>query len=215
MKKRTLILGTAVLGTLLAGCSTSTEIYDPQNTTSSASRTRSLTTVSHAECFEAARAAAEDAMTSPAYLNFLEQYKQENKGRLPLMQVSDYLKNETNDPDLNMKQITDVLTKALRDSGRVRISLAAGRDAKGTFADARDLKKDKNFNQATVAKQGTLNAPTLSLEGSIISNTVRDGRTTVKVTTFNLKIADITTGEEIWSYNKPLGFKKTKPVLGF
>ncbi len=215
MNKSMLMLrGGAALAVAMFGCVSNTERFDPTDTTSDAAGVRSLLTVSASECFEAARAAAEDAMTSPAYTYFLEQYQRENNGRLPLMQVSGYLRNDTNDPDLNVAEITDVLTKALRDSGKVRITLATGRDARGTFADARDLKRDKNFNQDTVAREGTLNAPSLSLEGSIISNTVRDGSTSVKVTSFNLKIADIVTGEEIWSYNKPLGFKRSQSLFG-
>lgn len=213
MKKSMLLAGaTAML--LVTGCATKTEIFDPYDTTSSASQVRSLSTVSSAECFEAARAAAEDAMTSPAYMNYLSQFKYANNNGIPLMQVSDYLRNDTNDPDLNMREITDVLTKALRDTGKVRITLATGRDATKTLGDARDLKYDKNFNQSTVAQSGTLNAPVLSLEGSIISNITRDGSKSVKVTSFNLKIVDITTGEEIWSYNKPLGFQKSKSAFG-
>ena len=77
-----------------------------------------------------------------------------------------------------------------------------------------DLKKDKNFKQSTVAKKGTLEAPRLSLEGSIIANVVRDGRSTVQVYSFNLKMADIQTGKVIWSYNKPFGTKKTRGIFG-
>ncbi len=212
--KKLFFPGAAVLLTLCAGCSSvKTEEFDPRNP--SENKVRSLTTVSQTECFIAARAAAEDAMASPAYTHFLERYKKKHDGQLPLMQISRYLRNDTNDPELNMNLITDELSKALRDSGKVRITLATGRDAKGTFSEARDLKNDKNFNQATVARSGTLNAPNLSLEGAVITNIVRDGNTTVKVTSFNLKIGDIETGEEIWSYNEPLGVKKTKTTFGF
>ena len=129
------------------------------------------------------------------------------------MQVG-YLRNDTNDPDLQMNLVTDELCTALMNSGKVEVTLATGRDVSQTFNDARKLKLDKNFKRSTVAKKGTLEAPLLSLEGSIIANVVRDGRDTVQVYSFNLKMTDIHTGKVIWSYNKPFGTKKTRGLFG-
>jgi hypothetical protein len=97
----------------------------------------------------------------------------------------------------------------------MEVSMASGADVRPTLADARELKHDDNFKKSTVAKKGTLEAPSLSLEGSVISNKVKDGRKTVVVRSFNLKIVDIETGKVVWTYNKSLGFGKTKGIIGW
>ncbi len=200
---------------LLAGCSsTKTETYNPGNP--SESKVRAIGTVSYAECYEAARASAQSALTSPNFTRFLSQYRTEkaDQNAIPLMQVG-YLKNQTRDPDLQMNLVTDELCTALMNSGLVDITLATGRDVSQTFADARDLKNDPNFNKSTVAPKGTLEAPRLSMEGAIISNTTTEGGTTEQVYTFNLRIADIQTGRVIWSDNQKFGTRKTRSVVGW
>ncbi|MDD5727718.1 MAG: hypothetical protein PHV59_04055, partial [Victivallales bacterium] len=123
--------------------------------------------------------------------------------------------NDTDDPDLNQKLITDEIGREFLNSGLIAVTMATGADVRSTFADARELKHDKNFKQSTVAQKAALEAPNLSLEGAVISNKVRDGRKTVVVRSFNLKIVDIETGKVIWTYNKSLGFGKTKGIIGW
>jgi hypothetical protein len=213
---RLLILTTLVLaGGILSGCnSTKTTTFNPSNPNES--KLRVIGTVSYAECYEAARAAAQSAITSPRFDTYLAQYRREKSDEqaIPLMQVG-YLKNQTRDPDLQMNLVTDELCTALMNSGRVDVTLATGRDVSQTFADARELKSDPNFNKETVAQKGTLEAPRLSLEGSIISNTVSENGTTEQVYTFNLRMADIKTGRVLWSYNKPFGTRKTRNAVGW
>ena len=212
MKKMICLLGAALLCGLFTGCA-STSTFDASDPT--ANTARAIGTVSQAECLMAAQAAAESAISSPAFSRFVRNYQIEQKDELavPLMQVG-YLRNDTNDPDLQMNLVTDELCTALMNSGKVEVTLATGRDVSQTFNDARKLKLDKNFKRSTVAKKGTLEAPLLSLEGSIIANVVRDGRDTVQVYSFNLKMADIRSGKVIWSYNKPFGTKKTRGIFG-
>lgn len=202
------------LGIALCGCnSTSTELFNPDDNTRNTDR--SAETVSYAEYSEAAQAAVRDAIESATFKRFLSKYqKAHGTDNVPIMQVA-LIRNDTDDPDLNQKLITDEICNALLKSGVVDVTMATGADVRSTFADVRDLKKDKNFKQSTVAKQGTLEAPCLSLEGSIISNKVRDGGKTTVVRSFNLKIADIETGKVIWAYNKALGFKKTRGTFGW
>lgn len=213
MKKTTLFLGMAAVALIGGGCASSST-FDPANPSSNT--TRAIGTVSQAECFMATRAAAENAMTSPVFDRFLQKYRNEKNDpqALPLMQVG-YLKNNTNDPDLQINLVTDDLCATLLNSGKVEITLATGRDASQTFADARDLKRDDNFKKETVIKKHTLEAPRLSMEGAIISNVLREGRETVQVYSFNLKIADIESGKVIWSYNKAFGTKKVRGGLGW
>ena len=170
MKTIMLFAAGLVAAGLAAGCSsTKTTTFDP--TDPGANTARALGTVSQAECFMAARAAAENAMASPSFDRFLAQYRREKGDTLavPLMQVG-HLQNKTDDPNLQMGLVTDELCTALLNSGKVEVTLATGRDASATFSEARDLRKDDNFNQSTVAKKGRLEAPRLSLEGGILWN---------------------------------------------
>jgi len=213
--KKYAMLSAGVLGcALIAGCATKTSTFDPANPTQNTAR--AIGTVSQAECFMAARAAAENAMTSPSFERFLAQYRKESGDNLsvPLMQVG-HLQNKTDDPNLEMGLVTDELCTALMNSGKVEVTLATGRDASATFAEARDLRKDDNFKKSTVAKKGTLEAPRLSLEGGILWNRVDTGDEKVQVYSFNLKLADIDSGKVIWTYNKPFGTKKTKGTFGW
>lgn len=214
--KKLLISAVSILTVvILTGCNgTNTTTFDPTNPQEY--QTRAIGTVTQAECFIAAREAAQNAMTSPVFDRFLSQYRQElnDQNAIPLMQVG-YLRNNTNDPDLQMNLVTDELCTALSNSGKVDVTLATGRDASQSFADARDLRHDPNFKKSTVRKQGTLEAPRLSLEGAVISQVTRDGNLTVQVYTFNLKLADLETGRVIWSYNKPFGTKKTRSNVGW
>lgn len=215
MKTIMLFAAGLVAAGLAAGCSsTKTTTFDP--TDPGANTARALGTVSQAECFMAARAAAENAMASPSFDRFLAQYRREKGDTLavPLMQVG-HLQNKTDDPNLQMGLVTDELCTALLNSGKVEVTLATGRDASATFSEARDLRKDDNFNQSTVAKKGRLEAPRLSLEGGILWNRVDTDGEKVQVYSFNLKLADIDTGKVIWTYNKPLGTKKIKGSFGW
>ncbi len=198
---------------IFSGCTSNSTSFDPSNTTD---QMRTIGTVSYAECYDAARAAAQSALTSPRFDMFLAQYRKEKNDQVatPLMQVG-YLKNQTRDPDLQMNLVTDELCTALMNSGKVDVTLATGRDVSQTFADARDLKQDPNFNKETISGKGTLEAPRLSLEGAIISSTTSEGGTTEQVYTFNLRMADIRTGRVIWSYNKPFGTRKTRNIVGW
>ena len=108
---------------LAAGCSsTKTTTFDP--TDPGANTARALGTVSQAECFMAARAAAENAMASPSFDRFLAQYRREKGDTLavPLMQVG-HLQNKTDDPNLQMGLVTDELCTALLNSGKVEVTL--------------------------------------------------------------------------------------------
>jgi len=214
MKTNGMLFAGALACGLAAGCASTTSTFDPSNPT--VNNARAIGTVSQAECFMAARAAAEDAMTSPVFDRYLAQYRKEKGDNLavPLMQVG-YLQNKTDDPNLQLNLVTDELCTALLNSGKVEVTLATGRDASATFAEARDLDKDDNFKQSTVAKKGKLEAPRLSLEGGILWNRVDTGSEKVQVYSFNLKLADIETGKVIWTYNKPFGTRKIQGTFGW
>ena len=135
MKKMICLLGAALLCGLFTGCA-STSTFDASDPT--ANTARAIGTVSQAECLMAAQAAAKSAISSPAFSRFVRRYQigQKDELAVPLMQVG-YLRNDTNDPDLQMNLVTDELCTALMNSGKVEVTLATGRDTSQTFAEHR------------------------------------------------------------------------------
>ncbi|MDD5663793.1 MAG: hypothetical protein PHT71_05985, partial [Victivallaceae bacterium] len=74
MRNTMILSGLATVALFGSGCtSTSTSTFDPSNPT--VNTTRAIGTVSQAECFMAARAAAENAMSSPVFDRFLQNYR--------------------------------------------------------------------------------------------------------------------------------------------
>ncbi len=198
---------------LLAGCSTTTTIYDPDSVQTDV---RGDKTVSSEEIRQAAVAAIHNAMTSPRFSAFLVQYRKEMKdpNALPLLKLDKAL-NETDDPDLNMGELTDAINEALLNAGKVDVTMAEGAGLSKSIGKSRDLEYDENFDRKTVAKRGTLQAARLVMRPKVISNTVNDGKKKAVVRTFVLEMADIHTGRIIWKYSKRLGFTRTKGTFGW
>lgn len=99
---------------------------------------------------------------------------------------------------------TDLLIKdirtALLNSGKVytttAVSVGASEDP--LVRDARNLRKDDEFDQSTIAAKGTLKAPDFTLSGKIIGQNVRDGHLRQSTYTFQLSLSDTKTGLEVW-----------------
>ncbi|MDI9349711.1 MAG: penicillin-binding protein activator LpoB [Candidatus Symbiobacter sp.] len=96
---------------------------------------------------------------------------------------------------------TDVLVKKIRvallNSGKVVVTTAVGANgAEDNMAmEARKLRESKEFNQATVAGQGKMIAPDLSLSGKIIQRDTRINSSEKRVDYyFQLSVTDIETG---------------------
>ena len=63
----------------------------------------------------------------------------------------------------------------------------------------RQLRADADFNQATVAGQGTMVAPDLSLSGKILERQIPGGGRRVQIEYyFQLTLTDVNTGLAIW-----------------
>ena len=210
MKKKTLkcLLASVFL---LAGCATTT-LYDPEATNTGIRNTH---TVSAEELKNIAYEAVEDAMSSPRFQEFLAKYKVEmqNEAARPVLKLAQAL-NETDDPDLNLGQLTDLLNDALLKKGIVDVTMAEGAELTTAIGGSRNVAYDANFNQATVAKQGTLIAARLVMRPKVISNLTRDGSTRNVVRTFKVEMADISTGMVIWSFTRQLGFVKSRGIIG-
>ena len=111
-----------------------------------------------------------------------------------------------NDTTLNID--TDQLVKKIRvdllDSGRVIVTTAVGLEGPEDplSAKTRELQDSKLFNQDTVAKDGTMVAPELSLSGKIIQRAnVIDGKQQVDYY-FQLTMTNIETGLAYWEFEQ-------------
>ena len=103
---------------------------------------------------------------------------------------------------------TDQLVKKIRidllESGRVIATTAVGLgDPEDPLsAQVRELQNNKLFNQETVAKDGTLVAPDLSLSGKIIQRTNRVGDKQQVDYYFQLTTTNIETGLAYWEFEQ-------------
>ena len=200
----------AVGGMLLAtGCAT-TQIYDPAQDRTGV---RSSYTISHEELREVARDASQKVLTAPRFVAYVEKFRADN-GRRPVLKLTRAV-NETNDPDLNLAVIDDILQEALFNSDLVDVTLAEGKGRAQSISDSRLIENDDNFDKKTVAKKGTLVAANIVMRPKVVSNEVRDGRTKVIDRFFVIDIADIDKGSAVFKYSKPLGFAKTRGGVGW
>ncbi len=203
-----------VLTVLAAGCAgTETTIYDPATTPVGIRDDR---TISSEEFRIVARAAVNSALTSPKFIAFLKRYQTEKNdpSAIPVLKL-DKVVNDTNDPDLNVSEMTDQINEALLNAGKVDVTMAEGQGRSQAIGKSRDLQDDVNFDQKTVAPEGTLIAARLVLRPKIISNVVRDGNRKAVTRTFVMEMADIRTGLLMWKYTKQLAYGKTRSSVGW
>ncbi len=184
--RHTIFLIAAILSAVfLAGCqSPKTEPGNPG-------------AVLYAECYEAARASVQSALTSPNFTGFLAQYRGEkgDQNAIPLLQIAS-LKNQTRDTNLQMNLVIEELCTALKNSGQVTTMLCPVGDTPQPAA------KDTE-------------SPRLNMDGAITSNTTTEGGTTEQVYTFNLRITDTQTDRVIWSGSQKFGTRKTRNVVNW
>lgn len=214
MNKFIFSAGIAASAIIFAGCnSTTTTIFDPATTKNNI---RQVGNVSSEELREVTLAAVEGAMTNAKFTTFLRKYKAEmgDQDAIPVLKL-DRVINNTDDPDLNVDEITDMLNEALINAGQVDVTMAEGTGKTAAIAASRDLEDDENFDQNTVAKRGTLQAARLILRPKIMSNTISEDGKTVVVRTFVMEMADIKTGLIMWKFTKQLGFVKEKSSFGW
>ena len=210
---RTLVFGVSASVLLLSGCGTTTTIYDPAAVQTNI---REEGSVSSEEMRQVAVAAIQGAMTNAKFPAFLQQYKKERKDpdAIPVLKL-DPVVNDTDDPDLNVAELTGMLNEALLNAGKVDVTMAEGADRSDAFNASRDLEYDRNFDQKTVARRGTLQAARLVLRPRVISNEVRDGDRKAVTRTFVMDMADVNTGLILWKFTKQLGFLKERGTFGW
>lgn len=213
MNSRFFILGASATVMLLTGCGTTTTVYDPSSATTNI---RQEGSVSSEEMRQVAVAAVNGAMTNVKFTAFLRKYKKEmnDADAIPILKL-DRVINDTDDPDLNVDELTDMLNEALLNAGKVDVTMAEGAGRSKAIAASRNLEDDENFDQKTVAQRGTLQAARIVLRPKVISNTVNNGNQKAVVRTFVMDMADIRTGLIMWKFTKQLGFMKEKGTLGW
>ena len=155
-------------------------------------------------------------MTNAKFISFLKKYKQEmgDDDAIPVLKLDKTI-NDTDDPDLNTSEITDMLFEELLNAGKVDVTMAEGAGRTQAIAASRDLEYDENFDQSTVAKRGTLQAARLVLRPKVTSNSVSDDGKRAVTRTFSLEMADVQTGLVMWKFTKQLAFMKKKSSVGW
>ncbi len=111
-----------------------------------------------------------------------------------------------NDTTLNIdtSQLTKKIRIELLNSGRVIVTTAvsAGGPEESLVADVRKLADSELFNKKTVAKQGTVIAPDLSLSGKIIQRTTTAGNKQRVDYYFQLTMTNLETGLAYWEFEE-------------
>lgn len=209
--KKSLMTCIVASAMMMTGCATTT-LYDPQ---SSNTGIRNTHTVSAEELKIIANEAIDNAFASPRFQDFLAKYKVEKQdpAARPVLKLTQAI-NDTDDPDLNLGQLTDLLNDALLNRGVVDVTMAEGAELSTSIGSSRNMAMDANFDQSTVAQTGTLQAARLVMRPKVISNITRDGSTRNVVRTFKVEMADIKTGMVIWSFTRQLGFMKSRGLFG-
>ena len=213
MKTRILIAGVSCSAALLVGCAPTTTIYEPGTVRTDL---RQEGSISSEEMRQVTVEAVRGAMTNAKFSAFLRRYKREmnDPDAIPVLKL-DKVVNNTDDPDLNVGEMTDMLNEALINAGKVDVTMAEGAGRTKAIAESRTLEDDENFDQKTVAPKGTLQAARLVLRPKVTSNTVRDGNRKAVVRTFVMDMADIRTGLVMWKFTKQLGFMKERGTFGW
>ena len=196
----------AALLVLLTSCGPKTRTFDPDNPPEDIIDVRNVNTISSEEMRQFTDAAVRDILYSERFKSFLERFRAENgPDAVPILKLS-RTTNETGDSSLNTSEITDKLVESLLNSRMVRVTMAEGADTISAIGDSRDIKFDPNFNQDTVAKEGTLLAADLILIPKVVSSTLDNDGDKIVTREFNLKISSVKEGLLEWTYVKRLGF---------
>ena len=137
-----------------------------------------------------------NSMLRSPYLNRM--YKH-NGGKPLVIMISDF----TNDTTLRLDidQIVKPIRIALLNSGKfiVTTAIRAGGPEDRATMELRKLRKNKEINQRTIAKQGTVVAPDLSLSGKIIQRVTPLPKGKQRVDYYiQMSLTDTTSGLAFW-----------------
>ena len=105
---------------------------------------------------------------------------------------------------------TDQLIKKIRiellNSGKVYVTTAVGGAEDKMNQESRELRDNDEFNSATIAKKGTLQAPDMSLSGKILQRNINMGDSKQQVEYyFMLTLTDLKNGLAVWEGESIIG----------
>ncbi len=194
MKKRTIALSLA-LAMIFAGCAATTsrvQYIDQEKMGTSTPVTLGL----DYEDIHRASLKLVNSMLRSAYLDRMYRLK---KGKPLVLMISDFTNDTTQRLDID--QIVKKIRIALLNSGRFIVTTAlraGGAEDKATY-ELRKLRKNKEFNQRTIAKKGTIIAPDLSLSGKIIQRVseLPNGKQRVDYY-IQMSLTDVNSGLAFW-----------------
>ena len=227
------ILGTAALVMLTAGCGTTSDYVDANDTTAAVKNKNSM---SSSDWIVATEKLGSQLLASPEFAAFLRDYAEDAAENLkkvqaggekisarerrtamrPLLMLST-IENKT-DEHIETQLLTDRLRELLFKSGKVRFTTYAagqGQQIDRATAQARDLAYDPNVKKRTRMKKGRVNAYDLSLSGTIIKQRAASGRAREISYLFTLTLTDNDSGEGVWAQTYELKRQHVKSAFGY
>ena len=233
MKLNKLLIGGIAASLLLAGCASTPSGYVDANDTTIAAKNNNR--MSSSDWVVITQNAGNAMLTSPLFQEYLDAFKIDADAALkeaeaagekmttrekisahkPILMLAT-IKNNTGE-HIDSKLLTERLREVLFNSGKVRFTTYAageGQNIDEATAGARALVYDPNIKRRTL-KANTVNAYDLSLGGSIIKQTAREGRLNEISYTFSLTLTDTTTGEGVWTYTKEIKRQNLQGGIGW
>ena len=225
--------GSAAALILLAGCGTTSDYVDANDTTAAVKNRNHL---SSSDWIIATEKLGNSLLTSSEFAAFLKDYAEDAAEKLqkakadgvkisarekrtaqrPLLMLSE-IENRT-DEHIETQLLTERLRELLFNSGKVRFTTYAagrGQHIDQASAQARDLAHDPNVNQRTSMKKGRVRAYDLSLSGTIIKQRAAAGREREISYLFTLTLTDNDTGEGVWAKTYELKRQHTRSAFGY
>ncbi len=194
MKK---ILGIIIASLSLVACETTTikNVVDPSYTTKPLTGGETTQGLDYRDFEFTSKRAVDSFLASPLSVK-------PNSNQPWIMAIS-RIKNDTT-LDIDTDQLVKKIRIAMLNSGRVMTTtaIAAGGAEDEMTKDIRTLEKSKLFDKSTVAKQGTVIAPDLSLSGKIIQRTNKVAKNQQIDYYFQLTVTNLQTGLAYWEFEE-------------
>jgi uncharacterized protein (TIGR02722 family) len=186
-----------VAGALIfSGCATSQPHYIDKEKVGTATQT---TMGLDYEDFERASLKLVSSMLKSGYLNGLYKKKMQKDGMPLVLMISDFVNDTTQRIDID--QLVKKIRITLLNSGKFIVTTAVragGAEDRATL-EVRKLRENKEFNQKTIAKSGTVISPDMSMSGKIIQRVskLHDGNQRVDYY-IQMSLTDLTSGLAFW-----------------
>lgn len=228
------IAGTAAALILTAGCGTTSDYVDANDTTAAVKNKDSM---SSSDWIVATEKLGSRLLASAEFDAFLQDYAKDAETKLkkaqaagevisarerrtamrPLLMLS-AIENKT-DEHIETQLLTERLRELLFKSGKVRFTTyaaGAGQHVDAATAQARDMGyNDPNIKKRTRMKTGKVNAYDLSLSGTIIKQRAASGRAREISYLFTLTLTDNETGEGVWAQTYELKRQHIQSAFGY